>query len=256
METAIVVLFYAFMVAHILTGATGLVFVWVPIVARKGGPAHRKFGHRFAKLMMATGCFAIGMALCSLAAPLPTHPHQDDAALARGLFGWMMLYLAVLTLSLARHGIVALRGQKQGRAVQDPLNLFLQLACLGTAAWTAWLGIQLGQPIMQWIAVVGVASALTNFVYLFNSRPAPKDHVHEHIKASVGAGISAYTAFLSVGLVRLFPEHAFNPVVWAVPTITGICLIVWHQTKVRLAYRRAGRLAAARGQGSRAPAAS
>jgi len=248
-ETILVVAFYAFMVAHIATGAAGLVLVWVPIVSRKGGRDHRRYGHRFATLMLVTGAFAVGMALCSLAAPLPTHPHQTDAELTRGLFGWMMLYLAVLTLSLARHGIVSLRGQRLGRAVQDPWNWALQLACLAAAAWCAFRGTQLGQPIMQWIAVVGIASALTNFVYLLNPRPAPKDHLHEHIKSSVGAGISAYTAFLSVGLVRLFPEHAFNPAVWAVPTLTGVAIIVWHQTKVRRSF-------AARPRGSRVPAES
>ena len=43
----------------------------------------------------------------------------------------------------------------------------------------------------------------------------------------VATGIAAYTAFLSVGLVDMFPAHAFNPVIWAVPTVIGMGLIIW-----------------------------
>ena len=35
----------------------------------------------------------------------------------------------------------------------------------------------------------------------------------------VATGIAAYTAFLSVGLIEMFPAHAFNPAIWALPTI-------------------------------------
>ena len=41
----------------------------------------------------------------------------------------------------------------------------------------------------------------------------------------LGMGISAYTAFLSVGLIRMVPDHVFNPVIWAVPSIIGVSLI-------------------------------
>jgi hypothetical protein len=60
------------------------------------------------------------------------------------------------------------------------------------------------------------------------SPPAsPTAYIPEHLKAMVATGIAAYTAFLSVGLIEMFPEHAFNPVIWAVPTIIGMGLIIW-----------------------------
>jgi hypothetical protein len=61
--------------------------------------------------------------------------------------------------------------------------------------------------------------------------------VAEHFRALLGMGISAYTAFLSVGLIRLVPDHVFNPLIWAVPSIIGVGLIIRytlaHQTPRR-----------------------
>jgi hypothetical protein len=44
-------------------------------------------------------------------------------------------------------------------------------------------------------------------------------------------GISAYTAFLSVGLIRMVPEHVFNPAIWAGPSVIGVSLILYFTIK-------------------------
>ena len=59
----------------------------------------------FSRTIMVTGLCAIGMSLCSLMWPLETHPKLTDIAMVRGMFGWMMLYLAILTVSLVWHGL-------------------------------------------------------------------------------------------------------------------------------------------------------
>ena len=67
-------------------------------------------------------------------------------------------------------------------------------------------------------------------------KPAPSREglLAEHLKAMIAAGISAYTAFLSVGLLRIVPEHVFNPLVWSAPSVVGVMLIVHHLRKVRV----------------------
>ena len=50
----------------------------------------------------------------------------------------------------------------------------------------------------------------------------------------VGAGISVYTAFLAFGAVRLMPELALNPALWAVPLVTGVPIILYHWRKIGL----------------------
>ena len=79
--------------------------------------------------------------------------------------------------------------------------------------------------------------------------PPPQAYVGEHFRALIGMGISAYTAFLSVGLIRLVPEEVFNPIVWAGPSVIGVSLIIYftHQGKQALKKRKATSVSAAIG---------
>ena len=96
--------FQLLVVLHVATGAVGLVAFWVPVLGRKGGPAHRRFGRIFNQLMFATAATAILMALLNLHDPAGTHPHIKDPEFTRNIFGWMMLYLGVLTVNLTAYG--------------------------------------------------------------------------------------------------------------------------------------------------------
>jgi len=238
------ILFMCFLVVHVATGATGLVTFWVPVVGRKGAAAHRRWGRVFYNCLLVTAAMAIGMSLCSLAAPLETHPKLDDAALVRGLFGWMMLYLAILTVSLCWHGMSAIRNKFDHAANRSWPNVALQMLVMVTAANCAFQGWLIDQPLMMGISAVGIASGATNLYFAAKAEPGRTDYLKEHVKALVGAGISVYTAFLAFGAVRFMPHNAFSPTLWAIPLGTGIALIVYHQFQIDRKARRA-RLSAA-----------
>lgn len=221
-------LFHVFVAVHIATGAVGLLLFWVPVVGRKGGGTHRRFGGIFARCILVTGVSAIGMSLCTLAAPLETHPDLSDMVLVRGLFGWMMLYLAILTISLIWHGRMAIRNKADHRANRRALPVALQLAAMAAALNCATQGLLIGQPLMMGIAIVGVASGGTNLVFIYTDRPARLAYLKEHLKALVGSGISVYTAFMTFGLARLLPSQAFNPTLWAIPIVIGVSIILYH----------------------------
>ena len=144
-----------------------------------------------------------------------------------------MLYLALLTVSLGWHALqtIVMKGSHRGHLT--PFSIGIQLAVIAAAVWCAYRGFVLGQPIMVGIAVIGVISGATALWFIALPRPSPALFLLEHIKAGVGAGISAYTAFLSVGLVRLLPDHAFNPAIWAIPVVLGVGIIVYHQHQVK-----------------------
>lgn len=233
---------------HIAAGAVGLVSFWIPVVGRKGADRHRWWGRIFARCIMTAGLCAIVMSLISLGWPLETHPKLTDATLVQGLFGWMMLYLAVLTVSLVAHGLsaVELKAQHEQHRRAGPIALQLAVAALAVnCAWRGWL---IGQPLMMGIAVIGVASAATNLWFMLNPAPWRLQYLIEHFKASVGAGISVYTAFFAFGAVRLHPKSAFDPLLWALPLTVGLAIILWHFARtIRLRKPRARPDAAARG---------
>jgi len=223
--------FKLFVFAHICTGAIGLMMFWAPVISRKGGAAHRLWGRRFAYAMLITGSLAVAMGTCTLIDPLATHPHQTDPVFVRGIFGWMMIYLALLTISLAWHGTMVIRNARAPEANRQIFDVALQAIVIVAALNCAIRGYLIGQPLMMFIATIGVASGATNLWFSFAESHKPLAHVREHVKASVGAGISVYTAFLAFGAVRLIPEHVFNPALWSVPTIIGVSIILYFQRR-------------------------
>jgi hypothetical protein len=235
--------FEIFVALHIITGSVGLVSFWVPVVGRKGGAMHARYGKLFTMMMLATGSFAVCIAVTTLSDPLATHPQLvnhpqfGDAALIAGIFGWMMLYLATLTVNLAWQGWLCIQNRRDHRANRAWHNLALQVLLTIASLNCAWRGWQLQQLLMVAISFVGIATVATNLWFLYKPNPRPLDRIKEHIKSLVGAGISVYTAFFAFGAVRLLPEIALNPVLWSLPLITGLTLIIYHQRAVTLRFR-------------------
>ena len=230
-------LFKIFVVEHMTTGAVGLASFWVPVIGRKGAPNHRFWGKVFVICMLATGGFAVAISACTLIAPVETHPHLhgpvfSDPNQIRGIFGWMMIYLAILTINLAWYGWLCIKAKHNRAGLRSPFNLFLQAAVTIAATNCLVQGYRLDQPLMMGISAIGFATAATNLWFIFRATPAPKTWLLEHIKGLVGAGISVYTAFFAFGAVRLAPELALSPALWAAPLVTGLAIIVYHQRNV------------------------
>jgi cadmium resistance protein CadD (predicted permease) len=228
-------LFHLLVALHIAFGAVGLVSFWVPVVGKKGDKAHRKWGTIFARTILVAGCLAIGLSLLTLYAPAATHPHLKlPADFIRGIFGVMMLYLAILTVNLAWYGLQTIKNKRDHMANRRGLNLWLQPILIIAAAVCAIEGVLIGQYLMVGMSIIGFATAGTNLMFMFKRTPAPKDYLKEHVKAIVGAGISVYTAFFAFGAVRIMPELALNPGLWSIPLVIGLSIILYHHRQIHL----------------------
>jgi hypothetical protein len=106
-----------------------------------------------------TATMAIGMSTSTILAPVATHSHLTDWPPARveGIFGWMMLYLSILTISLVWHGLVTVRNKKQHLENRRWPNVGLNLLVIGAALLCAYRGWLIDEVLMMGIAVVGVA---------------------------------------------------------------------------------------------------
>jgi hypothetical protein len=220
-------LFTLILAVHVGSGVVALTSFWGAVATRKGGAAHRRWGAMFSIAIYAAGYMALGMGLLSLRWPLAMHPGLTDETLYRGLFGWMMLYLALLTMSMTRYGLKMVANKRDHAANRHWSMVGLQVAVLLAALKCAWEGVVLSQPLMIGVSIIGFGTTLTYLWYMFRANPARLDYIPEHLKAMVATGIAAYTAFLSVGLVEMFPAHAFNPAIWALPTVGGMAIILW-----------------------------
>ncbi len=227
--------FDALIAAHILTGASGAIAFWVPILGRKGGANHRRWGRIFTVAMLCTGSFAICMSVLTLSDPFATHPHLEgrfDAVFLRAIFGWLMLHMGILTVNLAWYGWQCVRHGRRRELGREWRNLALQPLVIVAALNCAVQGWLAGLPLLLGLAIVGIATGVTNLWFLFKPTAGPQDWLKEHVKALVGAGISVYTAFMAFGSVRILPELALNPVMWAIPLGSGIAIILWHWRKI------------------------
>jgi len=224
---------------HITSGAPGLLTFWAPVIMKKGGDPHKFWGRAFTFAMLFTASVAAVMSVTTLIAPMATHPHLashpefSDPALVRGVFGWMMLYLAILTINLAWYGWRCIVNRADHLRNRDWRNMTLQALLAAASANCALQGALIGQAMMVGISLVGFATVATNLWFILKDAPGPMGWLLEHIKGIVGTGISVYTAFFAFGAVRLLPEAALSPVLWAVPLVVGLALIIYHQQKVR-----------------------
>ena len=216
---------------HIVIGSAGLLSFWIPMFAAKGGTLHQRVGRVFGLAMLATGTLAIGISGVTLLAPLPTHPAQSDPVLVRGIFGWMMQYLGILTINLAWYGWSCVRNRRNHLANRDWRNLALQAAVILAALNVAVRGVLIHQPLMIGISTIGFATGATNLWFLYRPVSDRRAWTCEHLKGFVGAGISVYTAFFAFGAVHTIPALALNPLLWSVPLITGLWIIIvqWHR---------------------------
>ncbi|MBU7580871.1 MAG: hypothetical protein KAF27_10440 [Porphyrobacter sp.] len=220
-------LFEALVVAHVITGTVGLTAFWGPIVTKKGATRHRKWGRAACYGFLGAGALAIAMAFLSLYGPEARHPEVTDRALFDGLFGWMMLYLGTLTIGFVDYGLAVVKHSRNRRALRSVRYQSVIAAVVATGAWCGIYGWGVGHPLMVLVAFIGIVSMLIQQRYIWRSADFPKGtHIAEHFRALIGMGISAYTAFLSVGLIRLVPEHVFNPAIWAGPSVIGVSLII------------------------------
>lgn len=225
-------LFEALVVVHVVTGAVGLTAFWGPIVTRKGAANHRKWGRAACYGFLGAGTLAIVMALLSLYGPDYRHPEVTDRALYEGLFGWMMLYLGVLTIGFVDYGLAVVRHSRNRRALRSLRYQAVIAAVVISGAWCGFYGLQVGHPLMVLVAFIGIAAMVIQQVFIWRPSDPPRNtYVGEHFRALIGMGISAYTAFLSVGLIRYVPEHVFNPAVWAGPSVIGVSLILYFTVK-------------------------
>lgn len=225
-------LFEALVVAHVVTGAVGLTAFWGPIATRKGATNHRKWGRAACYGFLGAGTLAILMALLSLYGPEQRHPEVADRELFDGLFGWMMLYLGILTIGFVDYGLAVVRHNRNREMLRALRYQSVIAAVVISGAWCGFYGVKVGHPLMMLVAFIGIVAMLIQQRYIWRSEDCPKGtHVGEHFRALIGMGISAYTAFLSVGLIRMIPEHVFNPAIWAGPSVIGVSLILWFTVK-------------------------
>ena len=157
---------------HIATGSVGLCVIWIPVAGRKGGRLHRRAGTLFVQSMIVTGFTAVAISLTTLYDPTGTHPHLadhpvfSDPLAITNIFGWMMLYLATLTINLAWQGWLSMRHGADHCRNRVWHNLLSQAVLTLVSVNCFARGVGAAEPMMMGISMVGFATVATNLWFL------------------------------------------------------------------------------------------
>ncbi len=234
-------LFHIILAIHVGAGVVALTSFWGAVLTRKGGPAHRRWGFVFSAAIYTAASQALGMGALSLVWPLAMHPQLTDAVLYRGMFGTMMVYLGLLAISMTRYGLTMVTNRRNHPGNRHWSMLAVQGVTMLAAGICLAHGLYLlnrNGPVMEpilmvMVALLGFGTTITYFRYMLAVPASPRAYIPEHFKAMVATGIAGYTAFLSVGLIEMFPSHAFNPAIWAIPSIGGMAIIIHYLRQYR-----------------------
>lgn len=203
---------------HIAGGSAALLSMLVPMVTRKGGPAHRRGGWVFVGGMTIVSITALALSM----ARYLFDPRPEAKAFALFLF-----YIAILTGAGVSSGIRALRTKDRTIARSFAWDIGLAVLLTLTALAMATYGIRSGKVLFVAFSVIGLVNGAQGLKYWL--RP-PVHRMHwwfEHMSSMLGSCIAATTAFLVVnapqaGLSRL------SLIVWFAPSLIGApAIAIW-----------------------------
>lgn len=198
----------ALLTLHIVAAAIACVSMFVPAIARKGGPAHRRAGWIYVSSMTAVAITAL-----LLCARLVVQPDPNLR-----MKGYFLIYIAVLVLTGVFAGMRVLRAKKRTKAHRNPWDLGAAAALVVAGLTMAAYGLYVRQPLFVALSLIGLFNGTSQLLYWL--RP-PSHAMHwwfEHMEIMLGSGIGTLIAFF----VFVAPYFGASPTmlaVWMAPIV-------------------------------------
>ena len=200
---------------HISGGAISLLSMVIPMLSRKGGPAHRRAGW----------VFVAGMAVVSVTSLMLGADrfisNPWEGARMSALF---LSYLGVFTGNLVWAGVRVLQFKSRSTPHRGWADIVLP-------AFAAIAGIAMGiygwvanGPLLVAFAIVGVLSGGTQLLYWLSSPGHSMHWWFAHMHLMLGGCIAAVTAFVVNSVGRIGIEDTV--LVWIAPTLIGVPVTV------------------------------
>lgn len=215
-------------VGHILFGSLALILFWVPMFTKKGQLNHVKFGRWYSNAMYGVAATGAIMAIIVIAMPLTiltqyaNHENAAQIAEAYRYFWTFLLYLALLSYTVTKHGVRVLQ-VKDERHLLKTFSYLAPIACLFILGFgIIAIGVMRDITLHIVFGILGVFVALGMMRYVLKSKMAARRYILEHVSSMMGSGIGAYTAFVAFGGRTLLENAgAYQIVFWVAPGVIG-----------------------------------
>ena len=231
---------------HAAVGFAGLAAYWVPILSRKGGSRHVRFG----RIFLYCAFFVLGSAGLSVIYHLSkmllagSGPREQPVAFGFFLF---LGYLALVTFVTVRHALGVLHTKRDPDSLKTPLNQSLGvvsiLASVGIISYALYFRPSI-MILLLALSPIGLGVGYGIVRYLAGHRRSKRQWLYEHLGGMIGAGIAFHTAFAVFGATRVFDfnfEGWIAVIPWVLPAAVGIpATSIW----TRYYQRKFGELAA------------
>lgn len=192
--------------AHIASGFTALFSMGIPLVAKKGGAAHRRFGSVYVSSMFVAATAAMALA--------PVRMLQRPQA--RWTVSIFLAYLGVMSFASCFYGVRVLRQKRRDAPHTHPLDLRVPVVLGLSAVAIAAYGLTVHHLLSVLFAPLGLLVAVPQWKTLRSVPTAPRWWLWEHMRAVLISCIGTVTAFLVVNVARFVP-HGAEAFVWMAP---------------------------------------
>ncbi|MFK8015082.1 MAG: hypothetical protein AB8G17_06545 [Gammaproteobacteria bacterium] len=221
------------LIFHIVCGAVALILFWIPVATRKGSPIHKKVGKWFLLGMTAIAVSGIFLAGGSLLDPIGVRNAGQELPMADAfqqaesirVFSLFLLMLSVLVLLSSRHATLVLKARDNRALLRTPFHVGAQIATLILSIATGIVGFANSEVLLIIFFFVGMSGALGTLHYTFKKELKKNEWIVEHIGATIGCGIAAYTAFFAFG-GRAMMSHILSGqwqiLPWVLPSVIGL----------------------------------
>jgi hypothetical protein len=203
---------------HIVGGSIALASMFIPLVAAKGGVAHRRGGW----------VFVGGMTVVSITAfVLAAARFLTDLTPSGRAAGGFLFFVAILTAAGVSAGIRVLRAKRRTAPHRNLWDLGIAAALtISSVAMAAW-GLSSGRPLFAAFSLIGLVNGGSQLFYWRRVPTHPMHWWFQHMGSMMGSCIAATTAFLVVNSGRIGFE-TFALAVWLTPTVIGTpAIIIW-----------------------------
>ena len=219
---------------HVLAGIIAIATFWLPTLARKGGPLHKRVGRYYSYAMYSVALSALLLCSVRLFSPLPLLPADLTAAaperiarfVARSqMIGGFLGVLAILVIANVRHGLLVLAAKAERVQLRAPAHLLLLVVLLLAGSIGTYAGFSRGFVLLQIFGPLAALNAVGMARYSFKTSLTPRQWIIEHLGNLLGAGIATHTAVLVFGAGRIVNQWlpaGYELLPWVAPGVIGI----------------------------------
>jgi uncharacterized membrane protein len=218
-QIALEFIFNGLRILHIIGGFVALFVFWVPIVTKKGGKLHNRFGwiYVYGMIVVAISAFYMGFYRIVI------DPSASKELIS---FSWFLIFISILSSASAYYGLRVLRYKNRKKTHTHPLDLAFPSLLLTSGIGISIYGFVHEFPLLSWFPIVGILLGMTQLVYWLQ-KPIRKMHWwFEHFSGMLACCISTITAFTVFGAPRLLNIKSVSIILWILPTIVITPLII------------------------------